>query len=158
MAPEVYPVNYGITELLARTSGVLWFNLVLTAGVLLKWKQVSHWFVYRALKTVKYRESLASLGSLFQGCSALLLAKHLLSSCLVQQAPHPQVPLHSRCEALRAGLSNDKDDGSYSMEVLLRLRRWMLFIKTTSIKKKTVVVRGDSLKGNRRPSMQTWPT
>lgn len=56
---------------------------------------------------------------------------------------------------MRVGLSNDKDDGSYSMEVLLRLRRWMLFIKTTSIKKKTVIVRGDSLKGNRRPNMQT---
>lgn len=62
------------------------------------------------------------------------------------------MPLHSRCEALRAGLSNDKDDDSYSMEVLLRLRRWMPFIKTTSIKKKTVIVRGDSLKGNRTPS------
>lgn len=66
MTPEVYPVNYGITELLARTSStVLWFNHILTAGVLLKWKQVSHWFVYWALKTVRYRES--SAGQPFPG-------------------------------------------------------------------------------------------
>lgn len=69
-------------EVLARTSpGGLQSNLPPTVRLLSKLKQVSHGFVYWALKTVMSGESWTSLGNALQSCTcctAFLLLKLLL--------------------------------------------------------------------------------
>jgi len=82
VGPEGYPVNYGITEVLARTSsGGLQSNLLLEARLLMKLKKVSHGFVCQAMKTVQARESSTFLGRLFHWRTARFLVKLLLSCC-----------------------------------------------------------------------------
>lgn len=69
-------------EVLARTSpGGLQSNLPPTVRLQSKLKQVSHGFVYWALKTVMSGESWTSLGNVLQSCTcctAFLLVKLLL--------------------------------------------------------------------------------
>ena len=57
---------------------------------------------------------------------------HLLSD----KTPPSQMPLHNRYEALQVAPNNNKEDGSSSLEVSLRLSQPTPCVKTASIKKK----------------------